>query len=109
MLNLPTSLTSIGDYAFRCCTSVTKLTFPESLAAIGKYAFLGCTSLGQLNAPATLTTIGHSAFRGCTSLTELPHKPRRPHHHYRRLRLLVQQITLRAQPSRRPQPRPTTA
>ena len=79
---------------------------------MGKYAFLGCTCLVKLAAPATLTDIGHHAFRGCTQLTELPNQPRRPHHHYRRVRLLLQQIILsrRAQPaSGTNKPRPVVA
>tara|TARA_B100000795_G_scaffold264287_1_gene244597 strand:+ start:1379 stop:1522 length:144 start_codon:yes stop_codon:yes gene_type:complete len=32
-------LTVIGDYAFRCCRSLTKLAFPDGLIAVGKYAY----------------------------------------------------------------------
>merc|ERR1712166_400508 len=107
-------LTVIGDYAFRCCRSLTKLAFPDGLIAVGKYAFLDCTSLTlPWPAPATLVSIGYSAFRGCPWLTELPNQPRRPHHHYRRVRFLLQhisgQISHRAQraPCLPPSPAPS--
>ena len=31
-------LAVIGNYAFSCCGSLTKLAFPDGLIAIGKYA-----------------------------------------------------------------------
>ena len=39
------SVTSIGNYAFSSCTSLTSVTIPDSVTSIGDYAFSGCTSL----------------------------------------------------------------
>ena len=73
-INLPNSLTTIGDGAFSGCTSLTNLTLPSSLTTIGNSAFNGCTSLTLSpngNLPTSLTTIGNFAFVGCTSLDEI--------------------------------------
>ena len=39
------AVTSIGDYAFYGCTSLTSITIPEGVTSIGDYAFVGCSSL----------------------------------------------------------------
>lgn len=37
---IPDSVTSIGNYAFRDCSSLTSITLPNSVTSIGKYAFV---------------------------------------------------------------------
>jgi len=64
-------LTSIGDHAFRGCSSLTSIELPSGLMSIGKYAFYGCSSLTSIELPAGLTSIGVGAFYGCSSLTSI--------------------------------------
>ena len=51
---------SIADSAFYDCASITSVTFPESITTIGNAAFKGCSSLIQITSnnltPATLGT-----------------------------------------------------
>ena len=65
------SVTSIGDFAFDGCHSLTSVTIPDSVTSIGDCAFDGCTSLTSVTIPNSVTSIGRSAFDGCTSLTSV--------------------------------------
>ena len=62
---------SIGDYAFYGCTSLEAVYLPSSVASIGDYAFCGCTSLENLGETSSVTDVGVSAFRNCASLESL--------------------------------------
>ncbi len=64
-------VTSIGDYAFLQCTSMTSVTLPDSLRSIGDYAFMECRSLPSIALPGSVTTIGSYSFYGCTGLTSV--------------------------------------
>ena len=70
-LDLPDTLTSIGQEAFMGCTNLATLDLPDTLASVAVGAFSDCTSLATLDLPDTLTSIGDGAFDGCTSLTTL--------------------------------------
>lgn len=65
---LPTTVTSIRDYAMAGCTELTTVTLPTGLKKIGKNAFDGCTSLSSVNIPSGLTKIGEYAFNNCGKL-----------------------------------------
>ena len=65
------SVTSIGNYAFRSCTSLTSVTIPNSVTSIGSSAFDGCSSLTSVTIPNSVTSIGNYAFSGCSSLTSI--------------------------------------
>lgn len=63
-LDLPASVTSIGDYAF-AETPIEDLTFaPDSeLQEIGDQAFYKASALTKITIPAAVTVIGTGAFR----------------------------------------------
>lgn len=73
-ISLPSTLTTLGDYAFYNQNKVTKLTIADGLTTIGRYAFYYCSGLTDITWPSTLKTIGNYAFRDCDALTkvELP-------------------------------------
>ena len=70
-LVIPDSVTSIGDYAFRGCTSLTSVTIPDSVTSIGSYAFSGCAAEIIWDGTPTITEIGGYTFAGYagTSIT----------------------------------------
>ena len=64
-------VTSIGERAFKVCTSLTSVTIGNSVTSIGNYAFSGCSGLTSVDIPNSVTSIGISAFEGCSGLTSV--------------------------------------
>ena len=91
--NLPTTLTTIGEWAFTAsglkgihipngvktisndtfngCDKLEHCSLGLLTTSIGSYTFVGCSALRDLDLPATLTSIGEAAFRatGLSSAT----------------------------------------
>ena len=65
------SVTSIGDYAFSDCSSLTSITIPESVTSIGESTFYSCRNLTSIVIPESVTSIGEWAFARCSSLTSI--------------------------------------
>lgn len=65
------SVTSIGDWAFWNCSSLTSVTIPNTITSIGGYAFWNCSSLTSVTIPNKVTNIDGGAFDGCSSLTSI--------------------------------------
>ena len=70
-INIPAGVTSIGNSAFEKCYSLTSIDIPSSVTSIGHQAFLQCNSLTSISIPAEVTSIGYSAFAGCRALTSI--------------------------------------
>ena len=65
---LPNSITSIGEYAFAWCESLTSIIIPDSVTSIGNCAFEWCSSLTSITIPDSVTSIGNYVFSGCNYL-----------------------------------------
>lgn len=66
-LIIPTSVTSIGNYAFYGC-SITKVTIPNSVVSIESSAFSHCTELVRVTIGDSVKTIGMECFAYCSNL-----------------------------------------
>ena len=64
-------VTSIGDFAFDFCSSLTSITIPDSVTSIGAYTFAFCSSLTSVTIGDSVTSIGRAAFNGLTDLTSV--------------------------------------
>lgn len=63
-----TGLKTIGNKAFKDCSSLTSLNIPSTVKTIGDFAFRECSLLADLTIPTGLTSFGSYAYYGCTSL-----------------------------------------
>ncbi len=69
---IPNSVTSIGDYAFYDCTSLTSIEIPDSVTSIGDGAFYNCTGLKELTMPASAKIYNDEyTFYGCTNIEKV--------------------------------------
>lgn len=62
-LSLPSTLTTMGNYAFAYNPNLQTVTFAEGITTISNYAFRYCYSLSELNLPNSLQSIGNYAFQ----------------------------------------------
>jgi hypothetical protein len=88
-VNIPESVTNIGDWAFNKCTGLTSpvynahcfaymptsyqgdYTIPNGIKQIAGYAFWECSSLNSVTIPESVTSIGNGEFGICFSLTSI--------------------------------------
>ena len=70
-LTIPDSVTSIENWAFGYCESLTSVTIPDSVTSISSCAFENCRSLTNVTIGNSVTSIGSSAFYNCGSLTNI--------------------------------------
>ena len=68
---VPNGVTSIGEYAFQSCTSLTNVTIPNSVTVIGANAFSGCKGLTSITIPNSVISIEKAAFSNCMNLTDI--------------------------------------
>lgn len=70
-LEIPTSVTSIGNHAFYCCNGLTSVDFPSNLSSIGDWAFSNCSGLTSVDLPSSITKMGECVFYYCQNLSSV--------------------------------------
>ncbi|MDR1356429.1 MAG: leucine-rich repeat domain-containing protein [Tannerellaceae bacterium] len=68
---IPSSVTTIGSYAFLSCDALTEVTIGSSVRTIGSHAFNYCSGLASVTIPSSVTEVGDFAFADCAALTEI--------------------------------------
>ena len=68
---IPEGVTSIGDYAFYGCSTLTDIEIPEGVTRLGHYAFYNCIALTDVKIPDGVTSIGDYTFSSCSSLRSI--------------------------------------
>ena len=69
-IQIPNTVTEIGDDAFRRCTSLVSITIPDGVTNIGDTAFEGCNKLASITIPSGVKSINYRAFYNCSKLTD---------------------------------------
>ena len=69
-IDIPKSVTIIGENAFQHCTNLETVSFGQNskLQTISDGAFARCTSLKEIEIPASITVLYLSAFSECDNL-----------------------------------------
>ena len=67
-VTIPDSVTYIGNSSFRNCIKLTAVNFGAGVKMIGNHAFYNCIALLNVTIPANVNTIGQFAFSNCTAL-----------------------------------------
>ena len=70
-LEIPTSVTSIGNHAFYGCNGLTSVEFPSNLSSIGDWAFSNCSGLTSVVLPSSITKMGECVFYYCKNLSSV--------------------------------------
>ena len=70
-VTLPSTVKTIGDYAFERCKTLTAVVLPEGIVSIGHFAFSECTQLSNITLPSTLLELGTGTFYYCNSLNSI--------------------------------------
>lgn len=70
-VNIPDTVTDIGDSAFYNCTGLTSVSIGKNVTSIGNEAFAYCKNLKKVNIPDKVTKLGYQAFMYCENLTDI--------------------------------------
>lgn len=67
---VPAGVTTVGEYAFEGCSSLTDVTISESVTNVGNNAFFDST-ITSINIPSGVTSIGNGTFSRCFLLASI--------------------------------------
>ena len=70
-IDIPDSVTTIGDKTFSYCSKLSELNIPKGVTEIGNSTFSGCIALKSITIPDSVTKIGNDAFSNCRGFTDI--------------------------------------
>lgn len=71
ILELPSTVTSLGSECFFHNNKLKSIIIPEGITSIPNGCFNSCSGLSTITIPSTVSYIGQEAFAYCTGLTSL--------------------------------------
>lgn len=70
-VEIPASVTYIGERAFFACSGLRSVTIPDSVETVGENAFAECSGLTSVRIGAGISELPPRAFKDCVSLTSV--------------------------------------
>ena len=72
-IEIPATVTSIGDYAFAYCTKLNNVTIPAAVSSFGNFCFAYCDTLSvfAFEESSAVKTMGTHFFYQCPNITEV--------------------------------------
>ena len=70
VITFDNTVATIGNGAFKNCTTLATITIPDRVTTIGDSAFEG-TGLTGISIPSNVTQVGYKAFNNCSNATTL--------------------------------------
>jgi len=61
-------VTSVAEQGFFQCKNLSRVEIPSSVTLLGNYSFTGCENLAEVIIPESVTDLGESAFSMCYAL-----------------------------------------
>ena len=70
-IEIPQSITRLEDYVFTNCSLLSNIKLHENIYSIGRYCFDRCGNLNKIELPINLTSLGEFCFKDCTELSDI--------------------------------------
>ena len=71
VINLPSTIKEIGNYAFSFCLNLKEVNMPDDVLRIGEGAFRNCYRLEKIKIPTGIKSIAPKTFYSCFSLKRI--------------------------------------
>lgn len=70
-INIPDSVTTIGNNAFSGCEAFTNFTMPKGVISVKNGVFAGCKNLESVVITSNVKTLGNVVFSNCSNLKNI--------------------------------------
>jgi len=71
VLSMPSTVTSIGAYAFKTCSLLTFIAMGVGVTTLGRQIFMDCWKLASFAFPAGVTAVPDTMFQACVRLADV--------------------------------------